>query len=129
MIYSMKSKVILSMMVLALLAALPASASTWRSSTGNVFRFQGNGSYTVMRPNGSTNWGRWWWVQHQAVFDYKENGSGQINRVYLQPVGAVCQSWRGTFQWSQISSRGGEDEKDDTGWFAPAGTPEGLDKR
>ena len=43
---------------------VPASANVWRSSTGNIFRFQEDGSMTILRANGSADAGRWWWTNY-----------------------------------------------------------------
>jgi hypothetical protein len=102
-----------------LFVSLPAQASVWRSSTGNIFRFQNDGTYTVLYANGASYRGNWWWVQPGYKGEYiAQDGrylvyiEGQSARVYYNDRGNPS-------YWSYLGSRGAGDE-DDTesgAWF------------
>jgi hypothetical protein len=51
-----------SIFVVLLLFASPSQAQVWRSSSGNIFRFQPGGNMTVIYSNGGGANGSWWWV-------------------------------------------------------------------
>ena len=116
-------------LLLLLLLASAANASAWRSSTGNIFRFQSNGTYTVLMTNGGTVSGRWWWVRPGVKFEYQEYGYTGTSFVYINGNQAtVCDYYdRPSSYWTFLSARGAseDNEIDETSWFAPVPvTPE-----
>lgn len=105
--------------LVVLLAALPAQAHVWRSSTGNIFRFQSNGTYTILQTNGGSYTGRWWWVQPGYKAEYMYGSTRYL--VYIQGTSArVYMNDRGNpSYWTYLGSRGASD-KDETAaeaWF------------
>lgn len=103
----------------ALLLALPAGASTWRSTSGNIFRFYPDGSM-IAYWNGGQHVGYWWWVQSNYKFGYSVGG--HTCYVTMEGDGAICQGGTGPAQyWTLMSARGGEDGQDEPvdtkSWF------------
>ena len=94
----------------ALFLALPAGASTWRSTSGNIFRFYPDGSM-IAYWGGSEHVGYWWWIRSNYKFGYSV--AGYTCQVTMEGDGAVCQGPGQAQYWTLMSARGGEeDEKD-----------------
>lgn len=85
---------------------IPAAASTWRSTSGNIFNFKPNGAVTVYHPNGTQSHGQWWWIQQNVKFGYNLQGFQGQATVTLQAGGAVVQ-WPGqrSEHWTQIAEK------------------------
>lgn len=85
---------------------VPVQASTWRSTSGNIFNFQPNGGVTVYHPNGNKSHGRWWWITQNRVFGYNLQGFNGTATVTIQTGGAVVQ-WPGqqSQHWTQIADK------------------------
>ena len=89
-----------------LAAVAPVMASTWRSTSGNIFNFQPNGGVTVYHPNGNQSHGRWWWIRQNQQFGYNLQGYNGTGTVTLQAEGAVVQ-WPGqrSEHWTMLSDK------------------------
>jgi Tfp pilus assembly protein FimT len=85
---------------------IPAAASTWRSTSGNIFNFQPNGGVTVYHPNGTQTQGKWWWITQNSRFGYTLQGYQGHATVTIQQGGAVVQ-WPGqqSQHWTQIAEK------------------------
>jgi hypothetical protein len=85
---------------------IPAAASTWRSTSGNIFNFQPNGGVTVYHANGTQSYGQWWWISQNSKFGYNLQGYQGSATVTIQRGGAVVQ-WPGqrTEHWTQIAEK------------------------
>lgn len=109
----------LLVILLFLCIAVPAQAHVWRSSTGNIFRFQNNGTYTVLHPNGAARSGNWWWVRPGYKAEYMYGSTRML--VYIDGQTArVYQNDRGNpSYWSYLGSRGGGevDTTKSNSWF------------
>ena len=122
----MRNKVlfILAALLLTFASIQPASASTWRSTSGNIFTFQGGG-YMTGYLYGRQYSGRWWWIQNNHKFAYTF-GNGTIT-VTMTGNGAVTH-YPGTHSqyWTLMSSRGAADDSkhaDTTSWFTKTVAP------
>ncbi len=118
------------LLLVLLLGALPAYAGAWRSSTGNIFRFQSNGNCSFLGTNGQVLNGRWWWYNQSAgVFQYQFFGGAGVYQVQMHNnYNATVYGGSGVTYWSRLAGRGGEDEdnKDhgaESGWFMVRETP------
>jgi hypothetical protein len=103
--------------VAALFLALPAAASTWRSTSGNIFRFYPDGSM-IAYWNGGEHVGYWWWISSNYKFGYTVAGS--THTVTMEGNGAICSGPGPAQYWTLMSARGAEgaDEPADTkSWF------------
>ena len=122
----MRNKImgILVFLLLGLLVA-PAMASTWRSSTGNVFRFYAGGTIEA-HVQGQVYHGRWWWTRNPTQFQFPWRGSTAT--VNITGNGASCYvPGYGASYWTLMSSRGEKDNrKDETSWFVALPAPTGL---
>lgn len=118
----MKTK--MGLLVVAIMLAFCVStvhASTWRSTTGNIFNFQ-PGGYMSAYTSGYNYNGTWWWVRQGSVFAYSIGGTTAT--VTLQGNGAICQLPGSAPQyWKQMARRGGEEEVKDESWFMEAQLP------
>jgi hypothetical protein len=117
------TKFLMGLLVLACLA-LPASAGTWRSTSGNMFHFYGGG-YMEAYVSGSSYSGSWWWTNNPYQFQYSVNGWSGYGTVDIKGQGAVCYVPGQSAQyWTQLGSRGGETDKpDETSWFLETVAP------
>lgn len=116
------SRVLLCALV-ALFLMIPASASTWRSTSGNIFRFYPDGSM-VAYWNGGEHVGYWWWISSNYQFGYSV--AGYTCYVTMEGDGAVCQGAGQPQYWSLMSARGEGDEAepaDTKSWFMSRETP------
>lgn len=121
----MKRHIVMPALVaLALLAAaIPAQASAWRSSTGNIFRFQPNGYYTVLYANGGSLSGSWWWVCNGSEFAYQPGGKNYTRHVYIHGNSATNTDYYGgnATYWTWLGNRGAKSEAPPIkGWFMDA---------
>ena len=120
----MSLRILVGLVVLACLA-LPASAGTWRSTTGNMFHFY-PGGFMEAYIGGSSYTGSWWWSNNPYQFQYNINGWSGYATVNIKGQGAVCLvPGQNPSYWSQLGSRGGEtDEKpDEKSWFMSTVAP------
>ncbi len=69
--------------------SLAASASTWRSTSGNIFTFYPDGSMTAYL-NGGQYSGYWWWISTNWKFGYQVNGFGNTY-VTMDGTGAIAE--------------------------------------
>jgi hypothetical protein len=98
---------------------LPATASTWRSTAGNVFRFYPDGSMTTYG-NGKEHVGYWWWISSNHKFGYSV--AGHTAYVTVTGAGALCKGTGPSQQWTLMSVRGEPDQDEDNlvdtrSWF------------
>lgn len=109
------------MAAVVLLAATPAQAQVWRSSTGNIFRFHSDYSVDVLNVDGGSSHGRWWWgyAPHHGVFELW--GDNTTYHVYVEGSSARVYFNGKTTYWSYMGSRGAEEEGGERyrGWFMP----------
>ncbi len=86
---------------------VPAAASTWRSTSGNIFNFQPNGSVTVYHPNGTQSQGTWWWISQNQQFGYSLQGFNGHATVTLQARGGAVVQWPGqrSEHWTMVSDK------------------------
>ena len=99
---------------------VPASANVWRSSTGNIFRFQEDGSMTILRANGSADAGRWWWTNYGYSGQFVIFGDPDTYTVFISPYNSTAEvRWRNNVSfWNYFGSRGEKaDTTSETGWF------------
>jgi hypothetical protein len=109
--------------------AFPASAATWRSPAGDIFRFYPDGSMVVYW-NGAEHVGYWWWISSKRKFGYSV--AGQTCYVTVEGNGAICSGAGQPQHWSLMSVRGeGDDEvpADTRSWFMTRETPGMKPKR
>jgi hypothetical protein len=113
--------------LLTLCLTVAVSASTWRSTSGNVFTFYPDGSMTANVGGGQYN-GEWWWVSSNWKFGFRVYGFGDTY-VTMEGNGAIAQTAGKPAQyWTLISSRGstGESEPEDNrSWLMPQLAPAG----
>lgn len=117
-------RIVVGLVLLACLA-LPASAGTWRSTTGNMFHFY-PGGYMEAYVGGNSYTGSWWWSNSPSQFQYNINGWSGYATVNIKGQGAVCYTaGQNPSYWTQLGSRGGEtDEKpDEKSWFMSTVAP------
>jgi hypothetical protein len=103
--------------LISLCLLLPASASTWRSPSGNIFRFFPDGSMTAYW-NGEEHVGYWWWISSNSRFGYSV--AGYTCYVTMKGGAAVCRGAGAPQQWTLMSVRGDRDEEeqsDTRSWF------------
>ena len=118
----MKKYIVLLLATLTLvLLASPAQANVWRSSSGNIFRFQENGNMTILRVDGSSGGGRWWWTRYGYEGAYQLYGDPTLYRVFINPYAQTAEvhsPGRVTY-WSYLGSRGAADadETSEAGWM------------
>lgn len=114
-------KSIIKLTRLALLVSFlfaPAMANVWRSDGyGTIFRFQPDGRMTVLRNDGSTAYGRWWWIAYGSQGAYQLGA--QTHYVYIQGNRAEVHSPTGVATWTYLGSRGqaDADETSEAGWM------------
>ena len=89
---------------------LPAGASTWRSTAGNVFRFYPDGSMTAYW-DGKEHVGYWWWISSNQKFGYSV--AGYTAYVTVNGAGALCKGTGPSQQWTLMSVRGESDNQDE----------------
>ena len=111
-------------LILFVLAA-PTFASTWRSTSGNIFHFESNGTVILSQVGGRQLTGRWWWSQRGVEFCY-DVGYGR-SVVTLQGGGAICRVYGAQPEyWTQLSRRGENEAPAKAGehsWFCPTESP------
>lgn len=127
-----KRTLILGLVFFFTVALLPAHAGAWRSSTGNIFRFQSNGNVSYVAVNGGSANGRWWWYNRSAgQFQYQMyNGDGTYT-VQMQGNNQGVVYWpRGQVSyWVRLGGRGAADEDakdmgaEKSGWLMLKETP------
>lgn len=127
----MKKRVIPILLALVLLlATLPAQASAWRSTSGNIFRFQNNGGVTILYANGGAANGQWWWVRPGSKLEYYFYGNSTHYFLYINGnSGSVYKGYNEygpVNHWTFLGNRGGaEDEGPERGWLMAIPTPKG----
>lgn len=116
-------RLLTGLMVLACLA-LPASAGTWRSTSGNMFHFY-SGGYMEAYVQGNQYTGSWWWTNSPYQFQYNVNGWSGYATVNIKGNGAVCYtSGQNPQYWTQLGSRGEDSDKpDEKSWFMATESP------
>ncbi|HIB67364.1 MAG TPA: hypothetical protein EYO33_20230 [Phycisphaerales bacterium] len=119
----MKRKLFAVITTLLLLAVLaPANASTWRSTSGNIFHFYSNGTIEGYI-NGQVFSGRWWWSSRPYQFQFP--WYGRTATVNIKGNGGICYvpGYQPTY-WTMLGSRGAKDDKpDNVSWFMENDAP------
>lgn len=124
----MRNRITLALAALLIFIALaPAQASTWRSTTGNMFHFYPGGQMEAY-VNGQAFSGRWWWTNNPYQFQFPWYGSTAT--VNIKGNGAICTVARGgNSYWTMLGSRGaGDNRSDNTSWFMEGSEPGVLEK-
>jgi hypothetical protein len=119
----MKIRIMPFLVVLFLAISLsPTQASTWRSTTGNMFHFYPGGQMEAY-VNGQAFNGRWWWTNNPYQFQFPWYGSTAT--VNIKGSGAVCVvAGGGNSYWTQLGSRGEKEQLvDTTSWFMEQNEP------
>ena len=120
------SRFLVRVALLVLFLLVPATASTWRSTSGNIFRFYPDGSM-VAYWGGGEHVGYWWWISSNYKFGYSV--SGYTCYVIMDGGGAVCQGAGQPQYWTLMSARGEGGDSDDAepedtkSWFMSRQTP------
>lgn len=111
----MKNKLSLLLASFLLVLTLqPASAGTWRSTSGNMFHFYPGGSMEAYI-QGSAYSGRWWWTNSPYQFQY--NFGWRTVTVNIKGQGAVAlEPGFNPNYWTQVATRG-EKKTDEESWF------------
>lgn len=110
--------------LLLLMTITAAQASTWRSTSGNMFHFYPGGGLEAY-VQGNAYYGRWWWTQNPYQFQYTVNGFNAVATVNIRGSGAVCSVYGQNPQfWNMVGSRGEKSEKpDNESWFMETVAP------
>jgi hypothetical protein len=122
----MKNRIASALVFLLLALSLSsAQASTWRSTTGNMFHFYPGGQMEAY-VNGQQFSGQWWWTNNPYQFQFPWYGSTAT--VNLKGSGAICTvAGGGNSYWTQLGSRGGDEKRtDETSWFMEMNEPGAL---
>lgn len=95
------------------------SVGTWRGDNGTVFQIHPSFQIGVYYNNGTSNWGRGWWLREGATFNFTVPGYGTY---YAELVtnDLMRVSWNtGATYMHRIGSRGDGDSEPppDEGWF------------
>ena len=122
----MRNRLCLGLVALLLGFCLsPIQASTWRSTTGNMFHFYPGGQMEAY-VNGQQFSGRWWWTNNPYQFQFPWYGS--VATVNIKGQGAICTvAGGGNSYWTMLGSRGAEDQRtDETSWFMEQNEPQAV---